>query len=88
MKVVTYMLVRIEQRNRRYKCRDCNEISHYEKLTPALDKIYGEGKVEWEIIGSLLKIASETKDVAESRERLHELGVTPTWEKFCRRELD
>ncbi|RGP67634.1 ethanolamine utilization [Fusarium sporotrichioides] len=65
-----------------------NKISHYEKLTPALDKTYGEGKVEWDIIGPLLKIASETKDVAESRERLRELGVTPTWEEFCYRELD
>ena len=67
---------------------DKNEIPDHSKLTPALDSIFGEGKVIWEIIDRQLIFKSETEDLAGLRDRLRNKGVTPTWEEFVVRELD
>ncbi|KAG8672279.1 hypothetical protein FPOAC1_005543 [Fusarium poae] len=49
---------------------DRYEISNYWKLTPALDMIYGEGKVEWDIRGRLLRFTSDTEDLVGLRDIL------------------
>ena len=67
---------------------DKNEIPDYSKLTPALDEIFGEGKVKWEIIDRQLIFRNETEDLNGLRKRLREKGVTPTWEELVARELD
>jgi hypothetical protein len=65
-----------------------NEIPDYEKLTPALDEIFGEGQVRWEIIDKQLVFESETEDLDGLRDKLREKRVTPTWEEFVARELN
>jgi hypothetical protein len=57
---------------------DRYEISNYWKLTPALDMIYGEGKVEWDIRGRLLRFTSDTEDLVGLRDILRMLGVLET----------
>lgn len=67
---------------------DKNEIPDYSKLTPALDEIFGEGKVEWDINDKQLISKSEMEDLEGLRDRLREKGVTPPWKEFVVRELD
>jgi len=67
---------------------DKNEIPDYSKLTPALDEIFGEDKVEWETNDKQLIFKSETEDLEGLRDRLRKKGVNSTWEEFVARELD
>ncbi|RFN49062.1 hypothetical protein FIE12Z_6702 [Fusarium flagelliforme] len=67
---------------------DKNEIPDYLKLTPALDDIFGEGKVRYEIIDKQLILKSETEDLDGLRDKLREKGVTSTWEEFVATELN
>ncbi|EKJ73865.1 hypothetical protein FPSE_05988 [Fusarium pseudograminearum CS3096] len=64
------------------------EIPDYRKLTPALDAIYGEEKVEWDIRGQSLVMVSESQDLVGLRDKLRMVGVTPTWEEYCYNVLD
>lgn len=64
------------------------EIPDYSKLTPALDMIYGEGTVEWDIRGQSLVMVSESQDLVGLRDKLRTVGVTPTWEEYYCNVLD
>ncbi|CAF3603656.1 unnamed protein product [Fusarium graminearum] len=63
-------------------------ITDYRKLTPVLDTIYGERKVEWDIRGQSLVMVSESQDLVGLRDKLRMVGVTPTWEEYCYNVLD
>jgi hypothetical protein len=63
------------------------EIFNLDMLTPALDRLYGQGNAQWELVGSMIHITAET-DLTGLREKIAELGLTFTWEQFVARELD
>lgn len=63
------------------------EIFNLPILTRVLDRIYGKGNAQWELVGSMVHITANT-DLTGLREELADFGLILPDEQLVARELD